>query len=269
MSFNGNTSDAQRNTAQVQLADSIGNMGTRPRSIDLAIQIENGVFEKSRNKVNAHYNEHIQKLVGLLKNGGQGMQLQQQLLAGMTRPSTFVDNNVKKMKKAKKDKKQEKKKEVKARTADDYYFFKSTDPETAKNFRPKLLDQPQTSAPRQIVARPQQVQKTQTNISAAPSAWNTGGTWEERNLTPFTHRRIKELLAENFSPQFVSGPLQVEIKEWKVEGDASLVLVRGKKRLGYELNFNGEFKGTFQDEKVEGKIIVPSVDLQESTDQDF
>lgn len=148
-----------------------------------------------------------------------------------------------------------------------YYHFKSTPKDQAAAFKPKLLSEAQTTTPRAILtSRP--AAKAPTQISAAPSAWNTGGTWEERNLTPFTHARIKECMAKVFMP-FVSGALNVEAKEWKIDGDASLVLVRGKKRLGYELNMSAEFKGTFQDMKVEGKIRVPSVDLQESKDSDF
>lgn len=267
--FSGNTKDSTRNAAQLKLADSIGNQGTRPRSIDIAIRIEMLVFQRSREVVNDHYNTHIDKLVGILR-APEGFMTQQQLLAGATRPAKWVEDNVPKLKKPKKKKVE--KKAPTAPTVQDakkqgtpgaYYHFKSTPKEQAAAFKPKLLSEAQTT-PRAILP----AAKAPTQISAAPSAWNTGGTWEERNLTPFTHARIKESMAKEFMP-FVSGALNVEAKEWKIDGDASLVLVRGKKRLGYELNISAEFKGTFQETKVEGKIRVPSVDLQESKDSDF
>nr|XP_043630654.1 uncharacterized protein LOC122601989 [Erigeron canadensis]XP_043630655.1 uncharacterized protein LOC122601989 [Erigeron canadensis] len=86
------------------------------------------------------------------------------------------------------------------------------------------------------------------------SAWNKAGTWEEKNLNKWATERIKELLSSVGSLEFSSGKAEVaEVS--RCTGDAFLVTVRNKKRVGYtyELTLKvtgewlvGEDKKTFK-----------------------
>ena len=61
----------------------------------------------------------------------------------------------------------------------------------------------------------------------------------------------------------------MEAKEWKVEGESQLILVRGKQRLGFEFSISSEFTGSCNGTECKGKISIPSVDLNEAEDEDF
>ncbi|KAL8139667.1 hypothetical protein V2J09_005688 [Rumex salicifolius] len=74
------------------------------------------------------------------------------------------------------------------------------------------------------------------------SAWNAAGTWEEKNLNKWAGERIKELLTSIDSLAFSNG--KAEISEVsRCEGDASVVIVRNKKRVGYTYELRIKFKG--------------------------
>jgi len=113
-----------------------------------------------------------------------------------------------------------------------------------------------------------QVTASPVAVVAAPSAWNKAGTWEERNFTSFVHGRVKSLLTSSLG-NFQSGGFSAQLVDWKVEGDSQLILVRGKQRLGFELNLTCEFKGSVDAVEVAGKVWVPSVDLTEAEEKDF
>ncbi|KAJ6747157.1 hypothetical protein OIU74_029596 [Salix koriyanagi] len=64
------------------------------------------------------------------------------------------------------------------------------------------------------------------------SAWNTAGTWEEKNLNNWATHRIKDLLLSVASLEFSGGKAEIA-QVSKCSGDAFLVIVRNKKRVGY------------------------------------
>ncbi|MFS7967257.1 putative activator of 90kDa heat shock protein ATPase [Helianthus anomalus] len=86
------------------------------------------------------------------------------------------------------------------------------------------------------------------------SAWNKAGTWEEKNLNKWATERIKELLLSVGSLEFSSGNAKIaEVS--RCTGDAFLVTVRNKKRVGYTYEITlkvtgewliGEEKKTFK-----------------------
>ncbi|KAI7730116.1 hypothetical protein M8C21_029373, partial [Ambrosia artemisiifolia] len=74
------------------------------------------------------------------------------------------------------------------------------------------------------------------------SAWNKAGTWEEKNLNKWATERIKELVLSVGSLEFSSG--KAEIAEvTRCTGDAFLVIVRNKKRVGYTYEITLKVKG--------------------------
>lgn len=85
----------------------------------------------------------------------------------------------------------------------------------------------------------------QPSQSHLGSAWNRAGTWEEKNLNKWATERIKELLLSMGSLEFSGG--KAEIAEvTKCSGDAFLVTVRNKKRVGYTYELSLKVKGEWK-----------------------
>ncbi|KAF3783430.1 hypothetical protein EJ110_NYTH27694 [Nymphaea thermarum] len=91
------------------------------------------------------------------------------------------------------------------------------------------------------------------------SVWNHAGTWEERNLNTWATSRIKDLLTSLDSIEFSGGKAGIsEVAE--CNGDAFLVTVRNKKRVGYTYKISLKFKGKLLLEK---KAIKGYIDILE------
>ncbi|CAN6485668.1 unnamed protein product [Victoria cruziana] len=93
------------------------------------------------------------------------------------------------------------------------------------------------------------------------SAWNHAGTWEEKNLNTWATDRIKELLNSLDSVEFSGGKAGIS-EVSKCSGEAFLVTVRNKKRVGYTFEITLKFKGEWLI-KEENKTIKGSIDIHE------
>jgi len=93
------------------------------------------------------------------------------------------------------------------------------------------------------------------------SVWNSAGTWEEKNLNKWAADRIKELLVSAGSLEFPGGKAQISDVS-KCVGDAFLVTVRNKKRVGYTYELTLKVKGewTLKEEK---KMVKGHIDISE------
>ncbi|GAV83139.1 Aha1_N domain-containing protein [Cephalotus follicularis] len=101
------------------------------------------------------------------------------------------------------------------------------------------------------------------------SLWNRAGTWEERNLTPWASHRIKELLNSVGFLDLSAGKAQIT-QVSKCIGDAFLVTVRNKKRVGYTYELTLQVKGEWliREEKkmLKGHIDIPEFSFGELDD---
>lgn len=101
------------------------------------------------------------------------------------------------------------------------------------------------------------------------SLWNKAGTWEEKNLNKWASDRIKELLISVGSLEFPAGKAEISDVS-KCVGDAFLVTVRNKKRVGYTYELTLKVKGewTIREEKktVKGHIDIPEFSFGELDD---
>ncbi|CAL9180386.1 unnamed protein product [Musa hybrid cultivar] len=95
------------------------------------------------------------------------------------------------------------------------------------------------------------------------------GTWEERNLNSWASNRIKELLKSLGSLEFSSGKAYIE-EVTKCSGDAFLVTVRNKKRVGYTYEVTIKFKGDWliqkENKKIKGHLDIPELSFGELED---
>ena len=92
------------------------------------------------------------------------------------------------------------------------------------------------------------------------SLWNQAGTWEEKSLNSWAWQRVKELLQSVEPAKFEDGTATV-VEVSSCSGDATLVTVRQKKRVGYSFEIDMKYKMSLaQGEEVkdvEGNMKVP------------
>uniref|UniRef100_A0A0D9VC34 Activator of Hsp90 ATPase AHSA1-like N-terminal domain-containing protein n=1 Tax=Leersia perrieri TaxID=77586 RepID=A0A0D9VC34_9ORYZ len=101
------------------------------------------------------------------------------------------------------------------------------------------------------------------------SVWNQAGTWEEKNLNSWANGRIKELLGSSDSLEFPTGKASLDGVS-KCTGDAFLVTVRNKKRVGYTYELSLKFKGEWlikeENMKIKGHLDIPEFSFGELED---
>ncbi|KAI3443487.1 hypothetical protein Pfo_000152 [Paulownia fortunei] len=109
----------------------------------------------------------------------------------------------------------------------------------------------------------------QPNQTHLGSAWNRAGTWEEKNLNKWATDRIKELLVSMGSLEFSGGKAEI-VEVTRCSGDAFLVTVRNKKRVGYTYELTLKVKGEWhiggEKKKMKGHIDVPEFSFGELDD---
>ncbi|ONK68077.1 uncharacterized protein A4U43_C05F7180 [Asparagus officinalis] len=108
--------------------------------------------------------------------------------------------------------------------------------------------------------------QSQANPNSLGSVWNQAGTWEERNLNTWASNRIKELLGSLGTLEFSSGNANIS-EVSKCSGDAFLVTVRNKKRVGYTYELTLKFKGEWlvkeEKKKIKGHLDIPEFSFGE------
>nr|KJB21974.1 hypothetical protein B456_004G024000 [Gossypium raimondii] len=94
--------------------------------------------------------------------------------------------------------------------------------------------------PKKLTA--QDVLSTQSQSTSLGSVWNKAGTWEEKNLNNWATQRLKELLKSVGSLDLSCGKAEIS-DVTKCVGDAFLVTVRNKKRVGYTYELTLKING--------------------------
>lgn len=79
------------------------------------------------------------------------------------------------------------------------------------------------------------------------SSWNKAGTWEERDMTAFVTERLKALCTEAVCETSADEPTALQLRGRvksckKAEGEAQIILARGKKRHVYDFNVTLDFE---------------------------
>ncbi|XP_021276855.1 uncharacterized protein LOC110411147 [Herrania umbratica] len=108
---------------------------------------------------------------------------------------------------------------------------------------------------------PQDILCSQSHPATLGSVWNRAGTWEEKNLNNWATQRIKELLKSVVSLDFSCGKAEIA-DVTKCVGDAFLVTVRNKKRVGYTYELTLKTKGEWL-LREERKTVKGHIDVLE------
>lgn len=120
-----------------------------------------------------------------------------------------------------------------------YYHFSSTPQAEFEKYKPKPVD-------------PATVSTSSADTSAgSKSTWNAAGTWEERDLSAWGQKRLKELLKEVKTSSVAITAVE------KCNGDCTIVWSRGKKKIGYDLSIAAEFEGEHNGVKAHGIVDIP------------
>ena len=98
-----------------------------------------------------------------------------------------------------------------------------------------------TTSPRLVISPVVEGGDTNTTTSVGTkSPWNTAGTWEERDVSTAARTSLKNLITAAVFP--AQRGLQLFITCEKIEGAVQLIHVRGKTRVGFELNISATWE---------------------------
>ncbi|GLJ11221.1 hypothetical protein SUGI_0147470 [Cryptomeria japonica] len=123
------------------------------------------------------------------------------------------------------------------------------------------------------VPRKLSAQDLATQPQSAPlgSLWNKAGTWEEKNLSAWASNRIKELLncLDTQELEFASGNAKI-LEVSSCIGEASMVTVRNKKRIGYSYEISLRFQGKWLInegmKEINGSLKIPEASFGDLED---
>jgi hypothetical protein len=93
-------------------------------------------------------------------------------------------------------------------------------------------------------------------VATLGSKWNQAGTWEEKVLSAWAASRVKELLRSVEPVEFEESTARV-MEVTSCSGDASLVTVRQRKRVGYSFEIEMKYAVNVGEKDIEGKMKVP------------
>ena len=112
------------------------------------------------------------------------------------------------------------------------------------------------SAPKRLDSQPLQRSDSGASSTSA-SAWNTAGTWEEKNYDIWASQKLQSLLTSvRINESGVS--FSVDRVE-NIQGDAAVSIVRGKKRYIYDFSLDVHWQARIGAEKFSGVLHVADV----------
>ena len=98
------------------------------------------------------------------------------------------------------------------------------------------------------------------NGNGVGSVWNQAGTWEEKVLSAWAVGRVKALMPGVEPVEFEGGTARVT-EVTSCSGDASIVMVRQRKRVGYSFEIEMQYAMDVRQgedwKAIEGKMKVP------------
>jgi len=128
-----------------------------------------------------------------------------------------------------------------SKSGSSYYLYKSTDKEEAKKYAPKKL----------VEDEAKRVEST-VKAQSKGSSWNTGATMEQFDYSEWMKQQMEQLL---LSVVFQGSSLRIT-EVVKVEGSATILLIRGQYRPGYDISFEAKWSGMLEPGHLED-VVAP------------
>lgn len=120
---------------------------------------------------------------------------------------------------------------------------------------------------------PKKIENPTANAATATAAsklgtsvWNTGGTWEERNVSEWAKKSLTELILQTSYELPPSSPAPGAVvtveKVSTLEGNASVAVVRGKMRFIYEYSCKLDWQLVEEGDGLncKGSLAIPDID---------
>lgn len=99
-------------------------------------------------------------------------------------------------------------------------------------------------------------------LAAAPSKWNSAGTFEENNCSQAAKKQLYNLINNT---QFASDDIKIYVSNVKIDGDASIVFSRGKRKLVYDFICNAKWELLLSDDTtITGDIEITDITADQS-----
>jgi hypothetical protein len=97
------------------------------------------------------------------------------------------------------------------------------------------------------------------NSNTVGSKWNQAGTWEEKSLSTWANGRVRELLPTVEPVEFDHDCTARVLEVTSCSGEASMVTVRQRKRIGYSFEIEMKYVVHLEpsSKPIEGKMKVP------------
>ena len=133
-----------------------------------------------------------------------------------------------------------------------YYLYKSTDTMEAENYRPIKIEQ-------------NMAENMENDKKRKGSKWNNGATMEQFDYSDWMKKRLETLLLD---VTFGNSLIRIS-KVTKIEGSATVLLIRGKYRPGYDINIECKWSGYCREtDKKKSKGTLKMLDIAPDEDPD-
>lgn len=120
-------------------------------------------------------------------------------------------------------------------------------------------------APKKIDQSPQKIPE-ESSFPAITSAWNSAGTWEEKNLTTWATKQLKDMILQIKCPlpEFLHLKGNITIQSISsIAGDAAVTCIRGKMKYIYDftivINWKIQLANLPSGSTVTGTVTVSDV----------
>lgn len=149
---------------------------------------------------------------------------------------------------------------IKETASKGYCYFRNQPNTETKELIGDITPKALSASPEEMVV----VQPATASSSVAASDWNAAGTWEERDFSQLVKSRLTSICLESSfelragdSDDVAASATVTEVK--KCDGEAQVVLTRGKKRHIYDFNVDVKFDATFGASTYHGHIVFVDV----------
>lgn len=115
------------------------------------------------------------------------------------------------------------------------------------------------TAPRPLTAEELKAHNINNGTKTVGSKWNQAGTWEEKSLSTWANGRVRELLPTVEPVEFDHDCTARVLEVTSCSGEASMVTVRQRKRIGYSFEIEMKYVVHLEpsSKPIEGKMKVP------------
>jgi len=115
----------------------------------------------------------------------------------------------------------------------------------------------------------QNMHRTNSASAQGGSAWNAAGTWEERSHNEWAKDQITARLVGIAAPGLAEGQGLSVVSVQTITGDANTVMVRGKKKHGFDFRIVLDWTAEMEDETIKGTLSIDEASRETVDDNEL